>query len=70
LADAKNIRASRKLQTFTQSLNVNLFLALHYVNGETAAALETKDPTNAVVQHFCDKVQVQVSEKETGLSVE
>ena len=67
LTDANNLRFNRKIQaTVTQSFDVNLFLALHFVNGQTASELETKDPSNAVVQHFCEKVQEQVSENEAA----
>ena len=62
LTDANNLRASRILQTtVTQSFDVNLIVALHFVDDSTATALETKDKANAVVEHFCNKVQEQVS---------
>jgi len=66
LTDASHLRANRNLQTtFTQSFPVPLFLALHFVDESTASALETKDRSNAVVQHFCNKVQEQVSKNKT-----
>ena len=62
MVDSKHLRADRKLQTsFTQSFDVPLFLALHFVTESTASALETKDKTNPIVEHFCNKVHEQVS---------
>lgn len=62
LTDANNLRASRVLQTaVTQSFDVNLIVALHFVDDSTATALETKERANAAVEHFCNKVQEQVS---------
>lgn len=53
----------RQLQTTaTQSFEVPIILALHFVSESTAASLETKDPTNDDVKHLCDAVQEQVSE--------
>lgn len=60
--DATHLRATRELQdTVIQSFDVNLILALHFVGDSTASALETKDKTNGVVEHFCNNVQEQVS---------
>ena len=60
--NAAYLRANRHLETVAiQSFNVNLVLALHFVTDETATALESKDKSNAIVEHFCDKVQAQVS---------
>lgn len=67
--DAVYLRANRNLETAViQSFNVNLVLALHFVNDETATALETKDKSNAIVEHFCNKVQEQVSGNDVSVS--
>jgi hypothetical protein len=57
-SDAKSLRATRKLQD--QSFEVPLFLALHFVSGTTASALETRDSANDIVRHLCNATQVQV----------
>jgi hypothetical protein len=40
--------------------DVDLFLELQFVGELTASALETKDPGNSAVVHFCEAVQIQV----------
>jgi hypothetical protein len=40
--------------------DVDLFLELQFVGELTASELETKDPGNSAVVHFCEAVQVQV----------
>jgi len=46
--------------TATTKYTVDLYLALHYLNGFTASELESLDPTNGMVSHFCKSVNFQV----------
>jgi hypothetical protein len=49
----------RALQQASE-FDVDLFLELQFVGELTASELETKDPGNSAVMHFCGAVQAQV----------
>ena len=49
----------RNLQQASE-FDVDLFLELQFVGELLASELETKDPNNSAVVHFCEAVQVQV----------
>ena len=50
---------ARSLQT-TTAYTVSLHLALLYLNTTVASRLETKDPNDELVAHFCKSVNYQV----------
>lgn len=50
----------RQLQATTTAYSVTLHLALLYLNETVASELETREPTNSLVLHFCDSVNHQV----------
>jgi hypothetical protein len=49
----------RRLQD-TAAVAVGLYLAVQYLNESVASQLETKDPSNEIVSHFCKSVNAQV----------
>jgi hypothetical protein len=51
--------AHRRLQD-TAAVDVGLYLAVQYLDESVAVALETKDPSNELVSHFCKSVNYQV----------
>jgi hypothetical protein len=55
----KGVAHHRGLQG-TAAVDVGLYLALRYVNDSVASQLETKDPSNTLVSHFCKNVNYQV----------
>jgi hypothetical protein len=55
--------AHRRLQD-TAAVAVGLYLAVQYLNESVASQLETKDPSNEVVSHFCKSVNNQVCDLE------
>jgi hypothetical protein len=42
------------------AVDVGLYLALRYVDESVASQLETKDPSNKLVSHFCKSINYQV----------
>jgi hypothetical protein len=44
----------------TAAVDVGLYLALRYMDESVASQLESKDPSNKLVSHFCKSVNYQV----------
>jgi hypothetical protein len=62
LRDARHLEkggAHRRLQV-TAAVDVGLYFAVQYLNESVASQLETKDPSNELVSHFCKSVNYQV----------
>jgi hypothetical protein len=44
----------------TAAVDVGLYLAVRYLDESVASQLETKDPSNKLVSHFCKSINYQV----------
>jgi hypothetical protein len=66
LETADHHHPSRRRHLQQDAYMVEVHLALYYVTEEIALAMESKDPSNPVVAHFCETFnrQVRVNFKE------
>jgi hypothetical protein len=56
----KGVTHRRRLLTDSAAVGVELYLKLFYLNDAVASQLETKEPSNEFVSHFCKSVNYQV----------
>lgn len=56
----RNRRKPQRRLNEEYNVNVLLHLSLEYANETLATQIETQDPSNDAVKHFCDAVNEQV----------